>query len=320
MMARLLWAFVLWSLACAALADEGEAKGNKEAARAHFRQGVTLVREGAYEAALVELKRAYELAPDYRMLFNIGQTSLQLNEYIAAIEAFESYLAQGGSHIETERRASVEASLAELQKRVATLTITTDAEGATLAIDGRQVGRTPLSEGIRVNVGRHQLTLTGTDGATVSQEVEVAGGDTREVRLTLPRSGLANGSLGKVESSGSTTQTRERSRRDRFGIALLATGGALGAGAIVTGILAKGAHDDHQKELDAARGDAGAIARASDDMQTYALTTDVLAASGGALLVTGLVLLLVPDREERARARKVSVGVAKNGLTLHGRF
>jgi hypothetical protein len=321
MMRRVLMVLCLWSFSALALAQSGEGKPGKDEARAHFKQGVQLVREGAYEAALVELKRAYELSPDYRVLFNIGQTALQLNEYMEAIEAFEAYLEQGGSRIEPERREAVEQNLVELQKRVAALTITVDADGAKISIDGRQVGTSPLEGKITVNVGRHQVSATASDGATVSQEVEVAGGDARTVRLELPRAARASTAQESSDVAGGTGAAKPaRSRAKRVGIGLLAAGGALGAGAVVTGFLAKSAHDQHQSELDEPLGDAGAIKSASDDMKTYALTTDVLAFTGGAMLVTGLVLVLVSKTRERPAEPKLSVSVTHRSLTLSGRF
>jgi hypothetical protein len=255
------------------------------------------------------------------VLFNIGQTALQLNEYLEAIQAFEAYLEQGGSRIEPERREAVEQNLVELQKRVAALSITVDADGAKVAIDGRPVGTSPLEGKITVNVGRHQVSATASDGATVSQEVEVAGGDARSVRLELPRAARASSALEASDlASGADTAEPGRSRGKRIGIGMLAVGGALAAGALVTGFLASSAHDRHQSELDEPLGDAGAIKSASDDMKTYAITTDVLAFTGGAVLVTGLVLALVSKNHERPGERKLSLSVTHRSLTLSGRF
>ena len=233
-----------------------------------------------------------------------SETALQLNEYLAAIDAFEAYLTQGGSRIETERRAAVEQNLVELKKRVATLTITVDAEGATVSIDGRRVGTSPLAGPITLNVGRHQVSATGTDGSTANQELELAGGDARAVRLKLPTAARPGPVTDDSLASGSATPEKQgRARGTRIGIGLLASGGALGVGAVITGFLAKSAHDWQQSELDELRGDAEAIASASDDMKTYAITTDVLAGSAAALAITGLVLVLASATTSAPRLR-----------------
>src|ERR1043165_5818761 len=63
----------------------------KEAGK-HFQRGVTLYNEADYRAALVEFKRAYEIAPNSAVLYNIGQTYYQLQNYAAALVALGRYL------------------------------------------------------------------------------------------------------------------------------------------------------------------------------------------------------------------------------------
>src|SRR5205814_1517107 len=73
---------------------------------------------------LPEFRRAYELTPVYKILFNVGQTNLQLNNYADALSAFETYLAAGGAEIPAKRRAAVEKDIAELQRKTASITVT----------------------------------------------------------------------------------------------------------------------------------------------------------------------------------------------------
>ena len=74
------------------------------------------------DAALVELRRAYELAPSYKLLFNIGQVHLQKSDYASALDSFERYLAQGGDKIARKRRREIEALVEKLRQRVAEVT------------------------------------------------------------------------------------------------------------------------------------------------------------------------------------------------------
>jgi hypothetical protein len=54
--------------------------GEAEAARAHFRMGVDFYRERNFRAALIEFQRAYRAAPHYKLLYNLGQASVELQE------------------------------------------------------------------------------------------------------------------------------------------------------------------------------------------------------------------------------------------------
>src|SRR6185295_9813157 len=100
-----------------------DAYPSRQEADKHFEHGVSLYMEADYRAALVEFLRAYELAPNGVVLFNIGETQYQLRDYAAALATFERYLVespQGDSH-----RQLVDANVKELRTRVGRLTITT---------------------------------------------------------------------------------------------------------------------------------------------------------------------------------------------------
>src|SRR5687768_17832532 len=97
---------------------DASAEDKKKEASARFRRGVELFQESAYRAALVEFEKAYEIAPDYRLLYNIGQTKLQLQDYLGATQSYESYLAQGGGEVPPARRDDVEKQLEALRERV----------------------------------------------------------------------------------------------------------------------------------------------------------------------------------------------------------
>jgi tetratricopeptide (TPR) repeat protein len=98
------------------LAPPAGAQSDTERARArvHFDQGVAFAKASAYEAALAEFERAYELVPHYGVLYNIAQAQLALGRTAEARASFERYLSDGGGAITAARRAEVEAQLARL--------------------------------------------------------------------------------------------------------------------------------------------------------------------------------------------------------------
>ena len=76
-------------------------------APAHFRRGVELYEEADFATALIEIKRAYELFPNYKVLYNIAQSHYQMQNYALALQNFERYLAEGGTSIAEERKNEV---------------------------------------------------------------------------------------------------------------------------------------------------------------------------------------------------------------------
>ena len=75
------------SAAIAAPSDAGLGEADR-----HFQEGVVLYTEGDYHGALIEFTRAYTLAPNGVVLFNVGETQYQLRDYAAALETFQQYL------------------------------------------------------------------------------------------------------------------------------------------------------------------------------------------------------------------------------------
>ncbi len=311
------WAGALLALLCTMPQGvQAQARQSSEAKRAaseHFRRGVELYQEGAYRPALIELKRAHEIAPDYRVLYNIGQAHYALAEYVDAIRAFESYLAQGGSELAAARQEEVSHTLAGLKQRVASLRITTDYEDAVIRVDGVKAGMSPVT--MTVNVGRHEVYAETADGANGSQTIDIAGGDKRTIALRLSAPALAAAEP-ELPPPPPPPPPAGMSKRGRWGVALLSSGAAVAAAGAVMAVLAKQADSDYDAALRARPGSPTAIRSAHEDLQRNAWVADALFGTAAVLGVTGLVLLWVREPEHAS----VQVGFGPQSVFATGRF
>src|SRR3954465_9847176 len=86
-----------------------------EEARQHYKRGVDLYGEANYTAALIEFRRAYEIAPNFSVLYNIGQIHYQLHDYADSLRTFQAYLSEGGNKVPSARRTEVEREVAYLR-------------------------------------------------------------------------------------------------------------------------------------------------------------------------------------------------------------
>src|SRR5688572_30421535 len=157
----------------------------RKEASARFRRGVELFQEGAFRAALVEFQRAYDIAPDFRLLYNIGQAQVQVQDYLGANQSYERYLTDGGADVDPARRDEVETALTALRERVARLIIRVDRDGADVFVDDLRVGTSPMPGTVAVNLGRHRVYARTSDGAAGEKVIDVAGGDLLEVELAI---------------------------------------------------------------------------------------------------------------------------------------
>jgi hypothetical protein len=155
-----------------------------EDAGTHFRRAVELFKEADFRAALIEFKRANELSPNFRVLYNIAQCQLELQDYAGALGSYARYLES--NEVPRDRRAAVEATVKKLQTRVATVEIRTNVAGAEVHVDEEAVGSTPLAAPVLVSAGRRRILIEKAGRAPMSKIVDLAGGDRTTVVLHLP--------------------------------------------------------------------------------------------------------------------------------------
>jgi hypothetical protein len=211
----------------------GAGAGSTDAARQHYDRGVKLYEEEDYRAALIEFKRAYEIAPNTAVLFNIGQSYYQLLDYANALTTFEKYQSEAGADIPAARKAQVTSEVEELRGRVARVTVTVNVPDAEIFVDDTSVGKSPLSTPLLVSAGRRKITAQKAGKQAGTKIVEAAGGDQLSVQLDL--ADLAVAGNGPMQPSGPTTRTEPASYLPAYiGIGVAVVG--VGVGAIFGGI------------------------------------------------------------------------------------
>jgi len=160
-------------------------KEARDEAKSRFLKGLDLFKEGDYQAALIEFRRANELAPNYNVLYNIGQVYFQLTDYPNALMSLERYLKEGGDQVSAKRREEVQKDIDKLRARIANLDITTNVPEVDIAIDDISQGRTPFQKPLMVGAGRHRITASKEGFRSVTKVIEVAGADSLKIPLEL---------------------------------------------------------------------------------------------------------------------------------------
>ena len=270
----------------AARADDSS---NRQGAFKHFQRGVTLYGEADYRAALVEFKRAYLLAPNPSVLYNVGETQYQLQDYAGALTTFEHFLAETSSG--DGHRAEVEGDLETLRARVGHMSLTTVPSGADVTIDDQPVGKTPLDRNLLVSIGHRKVVASLSGRPAITRYVDVAADDNVSVTLQLPEPPEpVTTPAPRIETmprpADATTPSHGSSTLRWLGWAAT---GAFAAGAVTTGILAL--HESH--DLEAARASfpvsSQTLSRDAQLTTTYSIVADSL---GAAAIVVGGVTLL----------------------------
>ncbi len=309
---------VVFATVVATSASAQERGASTRDAAKHFQRGVALYGEADYRGALVEFKRAYALTPNTAVLYNVGETEFQLQDYAGALTTFERYEAESGAS--DPQRAEVENTMEVLRSRVGRVSITTVPAGAEVSVDDRAVGRTPLDKSVLVSVGHRKVTASFAGRTPVVRYVDVAADDNQTVTLEVP---------GPTPAQPTTAQPALQTSRDagsasHGGSTLRTLGwiatGALAVAAVTTGVLATRGADD----LRAARGEfpvsSATLSRYANMTTTYSVLADSL---GGAALVLGGITLFstltsrsAPSSDSGVGSTRVTVGLASARFEL----
>jgi Tetratricopeptide repeat/PEGA domain len=298
-------------------ADATAETGDVERARKHFGQGLKLYKDGDFDAALVQFERAYAEKPNFKVLYNIAQCYFELHQYVEARDTLTRYLKEGAGQLDSERQIRVESDVTDLQRRIAHLTLTVNVTGATVYVDGKKIGVTPLSAAVDVSEGQRVISVETADRGSKQRVVRVGGGEAQTIDIEF-----AAPSATPVAAAARSTKTEgpRPQAQNGLGAGFWVSGGmalALGAGAGVTGYLALQAQDDRKKDLE-----TFGVTRADLDdtrkrAKTFALTSDILA--GSAIICAGVATVLLITHDS-GTGEQVGLGVGPGNVTLRGRF
>jgi hypothetical protein len=140
--------------------EESTGEAASDDAGKRFRQGVQLYKQRDFDGALSEFRAAYQLAPNPRVLYNIGQVCVELQRYAEAVEAFESYLTEVGSAVPPLRRKLVTQELARLSQWVGRIVVDVSEPDADILVDDVVVSRSPNKTGLVVSRGMHRISVS----------------------------------------------------------------------------------------------------------------------------------------------------------------
>ena len=157
----------------------------KEADR-HFKSGVALFGEQKFAEALAEFERAYEIAPNPIVLYNIASCHRELSHYAEAVKFYNRFLAETeGKDGTAARLSAAKSELDGILSRIARVSVTVP-DGASLTLDGNALGTMPgLEMPLIVAPGEHKLVAKLEGKRDGEKVVRVASGDDVKIEIAL---------------------------------------------------------------------------------------------------------------------------------------
>jgi hypothetical protein len=299
-----------------------------------FEQGLELIEQQKYQEAAIAFRTAYELAPNYKVLYNVGEAERLVGHYARALEAYTRYLEEGGVEIEEDRAAYVRETIEELRWKVGAIQVECPVDGAVVLIDGRPSGHTPLPSAVSIDAGSHEVAVVDEGRELHRETVDVVGEQVSWVVVKIeeppvvtlppaPERSVApapDPSASAKATAGSSTSSDGEPERVWTWVAFGAAA-ATGVTAAITGNFAL----SRAREIDAQCVENTCpyeLHDEADRARALALTADILLGVTAALVITGTVLYFnegEAEGEPSTSGVELTVG-AGSGLLVTGRF
>lgn len=302
-------------------------------AAARFQVAVDLYREGSYEGALAEFRKAYQISPSYRVLYNIAQAQYALHDFVGAYKSLIQYRNEGGEDISGERRDQVAELLAKLRERIAYVEITTNVVGADIRVDDVTIGSSPLPGPVPVNLGQRKVSAVKAGMPVASRTVTLAGKETVKVdlHLDIPLAGSSSvpaklRANAEPASPSLTASAEPPGPPSRLPLVLsLSTTAALGVATGIVGYLALSAQSDLKNQINTYPSTKDQIDSARAKSKNYGYAADAL---GAATIISGAasVYFLLSRRTDQQQAASqkhagsVIVAPTLAGMMVEGSF
>ena len=280
-------------------------------ARERFQAGVRAYEEGRYRDSVDLLLEADRSMHSPAFAYNIGLAYEAMEDQASALRWFRSYLREAPG---TEDRSAVEKRIATLeaalQKRgIQQATVLSKPEGATVTVDGKPLGVTPWTGELVPGRHRVEVSLRGHD--KIERYVEVLAHRAEDFPFQLQATAAQPTPVTAAPAPAAPVAEKRKPRVSPWTWTALTASTLVLGGAVVFELSRASAEEDARE---AAQVDYQDKLDTAESRQT---TARVLAAVGGALLVTSGVLLAVDLT--RTNNAAVSVGCGTSGCFVAGR-
>ncbi len=198
-------------------------------ARARFldQQGVRAFGEGRFRDAATLFNESYRAGGPPTELWNVARCQLKLDDPDAARKILEVYLDR--KDLSAEDRAEGKRLLDEIENKTSTFVVASTPAGATVTLDGRVIGTTPVSSVLQP--GAHEIRIAREGVGSTTKRVQAHDGRAVVISVEL-------GSIPKDEEEHHPHEKPKKHAINRFSaeLGVIGTLSVLGGGALVTGM------------------------------------------------------------------------------------
>lgn len=168
--------------------------------RKAYMEGEREARAGRWEAAAERYAQSNGAAPTPQALTGLANAQYQLGRVTDAYHSYDELLKTYGDKL-GPAKAQADARLKELASKTGLLELKVGEPGASIAIDGKTFGQSPMAAPVRLAAGPHAVKVTKEGFVAFDKSIDVQGGRTEPVEVTLSRE-ATKGTVSVREKTG----------------------------------------------------------------------------------------------------------------------
>jgi hypothetical protein len=157
-------------------------------ARTLFQAGIAHAQAGTWSEALKAFQRAYDLAAEPAVLFNLAGAQLRVGRMLAAASNYTRFRHLDHASIGPIHRAAADQQLAWIEAHVPRLRVAVNGltERDKLTIDRQRISPKDAELEHWLDPGAHEVSLVRPDGHAQTHRIVLAESEHRLLALTLP--------------------------------------------------------------------------------------------------------------------------------------
>src|SRR6185295_16339374 len=165
--------------------------GDSAEAEALIRQGVELRAQKKDERALPLFEKAYQVSRSPRTAGQLGLVEMALGYFVDAEKYLSEAVASPDHPWVAKNLPTLKAQLATAKSQIGELYIIGEPAGAEVVVNGKSVGRLPLSGPVRLDKGRIDVQVRAAGYVSSSDSVTMEGGKRADRSYRLQREAVA---------------------------------------------------------------------------------------------------------------------------------
>jgi hypothetical protein len=311
---------------------------DKAAAEALFQAGTKLIDQARYPEACQKFEASYALDAALGTRLRLADCYDRIGRTASAWALFVEVVAVARSQGQRERETIAAVRVRDLETRLSRLTLKLDTDraprGLEVTLNGSAIPNASWQVPIPVDPGPQTITASAPGHQPWTQRVEVPSGPSARsvdipVLVLAPSAVHAEPTTAPLVKPGHAGETAATAPSRPLLWAGVITGSVGLVGVGVASVLGYRAYDRNRESLDScSSADANACTphgkQLRDDAQDLARASTISAVIGGALLATGVTLLVLAPSADRTAASQLHLeafgGAGAGRLQLRGAF